>query len=40
MATINWSFDAIEDFEKNIEFLEKRFSEKEVRNFIDKTTMF
>lgn len=37
MLTIHWSFDAIEDFEQNIEFLEKRFTEIEVQKFIDKT---
>lgn len=37
MAKIHWSIDAVEDFEQNIKFLEDRFSETEVQNFINKT---
>lgn len=37
MITINWTDEAIEDFEQNIEFFELRFSEKEVQIFVDKT---
>ncbi len=37
MISIDWSVESIEDFEQNIEYLEERFSEKEVQSFIDKT---
>jgi len=37
MDNILWSIDAIEDFDKNIEYLERRFSEREVLNFTSKT---
>lgn len=36
MININWTNEAIKDFEQNIEFLENRFSENEVQKFIDK----
>lgn len=34
---IIWSPHALKDFSKNIEYLENRFSEKEVKHFIEKT---
>ncbi len=37
MIKVSWTDEAIEDFEQNIEYLENRFSEKEVQKFIDKT---
>jgi plasmid stabilization system protein ParE len=37
MIDISWSNEAIADFEQNINFLEKRFSDNEVIDFIDKT---
>lgn len=36
MININWTNEAIEDFELNIEFLENKFSDKEVQSFINK----
>ena len=37
MDNIHWSIDAVKDFDENIEFLEKRFTEKEIINFTSKT---
>ena len=37
MDNIHWSIDALIDFDENIEFLEKRFTEKEILNFTAKT---
>jgi plasmid stabilization system protein ParE len=37
VININWTIEAIDDFEQNIEFLENRFSENEVQKFINKS---
>lgn len=34
---IYWSIEAIDDFEKNLEYLKKEFSEKEIKLFIQKS---
>ncbi len=37
MYNINWTNEALTDFEQNIYYLENTFTTKEIRNFIDKT---
>ena len=34
---IYWSIEAIDDFEKSLEYLETEFSEKEIKHFIQKS---
>ena len=37
MINIEWSIEAIKDFEHNIEYLKNNFAESIVQRFIDKT---
>jgi len=37
MFTVTWSPEALEDYHQNIAYLERRWTEREARNFIEAT---
>jgi len=37
---VNWTFQAVKSFERNIEWLEKHWTIKEIENFINDTELF